>query len=268
MKHICYCFPGFSNFLLGLLDPARSPAMKNRLSALLSAALLLAGALPVQARTVSWSSAVFDELYNSQGAYLDSTFSFEIGMFINGFNPTAGNTSDWSANWIVFDRAFYDTNLGDPTEAGWNVGTRYFAGSAVHQTNGTSNSPDATPGGVFPQNAQAYLWVYNSKDITFTSEWALVTDLSPVGNTGDSWLYPNPADQISPTLTWSLADADTAIFGAVGSGSSTGAGNVSSQPSNYSLQTYQVPEPGSVMLVASAGLLLMLRRSRFLRLHA
>ncbi len=259
--------PRLSRLGFELPDACRT-AMKILPHSLLFIAALALWALPAQARTVSWSSAVFDELYNSQGMALDSSFNFEIGMFINGFIPTASNINDWNANWIVFDLAFYDTNLGDPTEAGWNVGIQYFAGSAIHQTDGTSDSPYATPAAVFPQNAQAYLWVYNSKDITFTSEWALVTDLISAGNSGDSWLYPNPADQISPTLTWSLSDADTAIFGAVDSGASTGGGNVSSQPSSYSLQTYQVPEPGSVLLVASAGLLLMLRRARFSRLHA
>lgn len=216
---------------------------------------------------VTFQNKVFDELYNSQGEVLDATFSFEIGAFINGFVPTAANLNDWSANWITFDLAFYDTSLPDPTEGGWDPYIhQYFASWALHLTDGTSNSAYATPGAVFPQGTQAYLWVYNSKDISFTSEWALVTDLNPVGNIVDRWLFPNPLDDSSNPLSWNLEDADTAIFGALNSGASTGGGEVTNQPSSYSLQTYQVPEPGGVLLVASAGLLLMLRRNRFLGL--
>ncbi len=239
--------------------------MKFKLLPLLAACLLAQPVRSLQAVDISYSNTPTDELYNSQGVALDSTFSFEMGLFINGFTPNANNISDWAANWIVFDLAFYDTSSPDPVTGGWNVDIQYFASNAFHQTNGTSDSLYTTPGGVFPQNGQAYLWVYNSKDITFTSEWALVTDFNITGNVADQWRFPNPADSTGTVITWDLADADTAIFGALHSGSSTGGGTVSNQPSSFSLQTYQVPEPGGALLVASAGLLLMLRRARFMR---
>lgn len=237
--------------------------MKVR-SALLSAlgVLSLLAAPHSSARTVGWSNEAFDLLYDSSGDSLDSTFRFEIGAFVTGFVPTASNMSDWAANWRVFDLAFHDTAAPDPADGGWNVGFGFFAGSANHLTNGTSDSLYASAGHSFAQNTQAYLWVYNSKDFAFTSEWALVGDLSAAGNTADRWLFPNPADQISPSLIWALSDADTAIIGGLRSGAIQGTGNFSSQPPSYALQTFQVPEPGGALLIGSAGLLLMLRRRR------
>lgn len=198
-----------------------------------------------------------DELYDSQGVALDESFTFEMGIFANGFVPTASNLNDWSSNWLVFDAAVADN--------GWNVPFQYVAVSADLLPTGESSSPFASAG-VFPQNAQAYLWVYNSKSVAFTSEWALVSDFSAVGNISNRWIFPSPPipDQITPEpFTWSFADADTAIVGALHSGAAEGGGLVSSQPSSFTLQTYQIPEPGSALLIGAAGLLVLVRRRRF-----
>lgn len=234
----------------------------------LSAAIVLLGTLytPVQARTISWGNQALDELYTSQGVSLDNSFLFEIGTFINGFVPTGSNVADWNANWIIFDRTTLNTELVDTgTEF---VPLNYFNSSANHQTNAQSSSMFTTPGATFPQNTQAYLWVYNSKSISFTSEWALVADLIPSGieGEGDSWRFPSPADDIGIPLTWSLSGAETALYGSVRDGASRGDGEYTVTPATFSLQTHQVPEPGAALLIASAGLLFMMRRSRFLGL--
>lgn len=235
--------------------------MKSKLLLLITACFLVLPTQFLRAGAIDWSNSIFDELYTSQGVALDNSFSFEMGMFINGFTPAADNIADWALNWIVFDASYLNTGEVYPGSGPAN----FFAGTAHFLENGTSSSPYATPDALFPQNSQAYLWVYNSKDIGFTSEWALVTDFNPINNVVNRWLFPDPADAMSANLEWRLEDADTAIFGALHSGSSTGGGSVSSQPSSFSLQTYQVPEPGGALLVASAGLLLMLRRARFMR---
>jgi len=211
-----------------------------------------------QARTISWSNFVGDDLFNSQGVALDASFTFEMGIFTNGFVPTSSNLNDWNSNWLVFDAAID----GD----GWNVGAQYFSHSAQQLQSGESDSIYASAG-VFPLNAQAYLWVYNSKGVDVNSEWALVSDFSAAGNISERWIFPSPPnpDQINLTLTWSLADAETAIFGAVQSGGSVGGGEVTNQPDTFSLQTYQVPEPGSALLIGAAGMLVLMRRRRFYR---
>ncbi len=231
--------------------------MKLPFSLLLVAGLLTCLSQQARARDIIWANAVMDELYDSQGIALDETFRFEVGMFSPSFNPAENPIDLWAANWIVFDLAFYDDT--DP-EAGWNVEEQYFAHLANHLSNGTSDSPYATPGAIFPQGTQAYLWVYNSKDISLTSEWALLTD------SGGDWQFPAFTSETNAMpVNWALSELDTAVFGALGSGSSIGDGSVSNQPGSYSLQTYQVPEPGGALLIASAGLLFMLRRARLLR---
>ena len=210
-----------------------------------------------QAQSITWSNLVGDDLFNSQGVALDATFRFEIGIFTNDFVPTGSNLNDWNTNWLVFDAAV--------AGSGWNVDAQYFASTTTRSSTGESNSAFASPG-VFPAGAQAYLWVFNSKGVLDSSEWALVSDFNG-GGISDSWVFPSIPNQSLPNvgLTWSLADAETAIFGAVQSGNSIGDGMVSSQPSSFRLQTYQVPEPGSALLVGAAGLLILIRRHRFRR---
>jgi hypothetical protein len=233
--------------------------MKHLLPLLL---LLTAWLLPslAQARTISWSNVVGDDLFNSQGVTLDASFTFEMGIFINGFVPTATNLNDWNSNWLVFDAAIAND--------GWNVNAQFFSSSAEQLSSGESSSGFASPG-IFPANAQAYLWVYNSKGVLDSSEWALVSDFSPTGNIEgtDRWIFPAPptAQSVNLNLTWNLGDAETAIFGAVQSGASQGGGSVSNQPGVFSLQTYQVPEPGSALLIGAAGVLILMRRRRFFR---
>lgn len=209
----------------------------------------------VSARDVTWNSSVFDNLYDSYGDPLDSSFSFEVGIFDNGFVPTTSNFTDWNANWLVFDRV--------SDGAGWNPLFQAFSGAAEVESGGTSSSIFATPGAVFPAGSQVYLWAYNSKTIDLTSEWALITDSVAAGvpDVGDRWLVPAySSDPLAFPISWNLLEADTALFGAVTG--SQGEGSVSNPQVALSLQTYQVPEPGGVLLIACAGLVTLFRRFR------
>jgi hypothetical protein len=227
---------------------------------LLSTALtstIFAG-MSVHSAEINWGNRTQDILYDSNGNALTSDFVFEIGAFLPGFTPTAANVTDWAANWTIFDAGNLNTAdlFGDGP-------VNFFSGSAVHQTNAQSSSISATPGATFLQNTQAYLWAYNSKDVSITSEWALVTDLILAPDTGDLWRFPSPSNDTG-FLTWSLRAADTAIYGKLENGSISGGGDFTVTPATFSLQTHQVPEPGGALLIASAGLLFILRRSRFL----
>lgn len=195
------------------------------------------------ASTVFWGSAFQDNLFDSKGSALDSSYSFEIGSFVAGFDPTTRHVSEWQANWKVFDRAY------DPDANGWNSSFQFFVATVDHNADGTSSSPDASPLDVFTQGAVAYLWAYNSKSIVPGSEWALVTDGS---NTPNQWRFPNPADTAG-SYNWDLATANTAVFG--GANGVRGDGTFSATPAVFSLQTAVVPEPGSALLlfVALAG---------------
>ncbi|MCP5557346.1 MAG: PEP-CTERM sorting domain-containing protein [Verrucomicrobiaceae bacterium] len=247
------------------------------LTKLACAGLLFACSATSQARQVAWGSSVEDNLFDSSGSIangnfrLDSSFSFEIGVFANGFTPTSSNLSDWEANWLVFDAA--NTSIVDS----WTPELGYFSGVANLNSNGTSGSASASPTSIFTQNQVGYLWVFNDKAIASTSEWALVTDLISAGNVGDAWRMPDPNDQISTDLFWALQDADTVIFG--GLNDVQGPGAYTNDPANdpgivpvagtgviYSLQTHAVPEPGSALFLASAGFFWMLRKRRYKRM--
>lgn len=239
--------------------PPPLPVMKIPTLTLIVLTGLLAASKPLQAASIGWGNQAFDTLVDSNGTALDSTFTFEIGTFINGFVPTASNLTDWAANWTIFDAATLNTNELFPSSGPLN----FFTSTATHQTNSQSSSLFTTPGSTFAQNTQAFLWAYDSKTVSFTSEWALVTDLVSTGNAADSWRFPSPTNDTG-FLTWSLADADNAVFGKLRNGTIAGGGDFTVQPATFSLQTHQVPEPGGALLIASAGLLFMLRRARFI----
>lgn len=205
-----------------------------------------------RASTIFWDSAFNDRLFDSQGNSLDDSFSFELGSF-GGFVPTFENMHQWAANWKVFDRAFA------PDAEGWNSVDQFFTGTVVHDSLGHSSSPDAIPTDVFAQGETAYLWVFNSKAIQPSSEWALLLDASSAGNLANIWAFPDPADPPGTSYTWQLADADTAIIGGVHN--VQGAGGYSANPGLFSLQTAVVPEPGTALLVALSGLVFIMRRS-------
>jgi hypothetical protein len=220
---------------------------------LLCFALALAWTHGAQASTVFWGSNFNDNLYDSTGTALDSTYSFEIGTF-GAFTPTYQNVDQWQANWHVIDRAF------DPDSNGWNSSQQFFVGTVDLQTDGTSNSPDANPADVFTQGDTVYLWAYNSKIIVPGSEWALVTEVGNTGTlSGDPWVVPNPADTTG-SYNWNLSDASTAVIG--GANGVQGPGGYSTTPPVFSLQTAVVPEPGSAFLLLAAAAAHLTRRSR------
>lgn len=212
---------------------------------LMAVTLLLA--CPSHGSTIFWGSDFNSVLLTSDGQPLDGSFSFELGAFTSGFEPTIHNTNQWQANWKVFDRAFdptpADPNDGDPE--GWNEIDRFFVGTVDHNSAGGSSSPDANPADAFAQDDVAYLWVYNSKSIVPGSEWALVKDITNLPNI---WRFPDPND--SSSYNWDLANADAAIIGGVNGVQGDGA--FSFDPGTFNLQTHVVPEPGSALLLMFA----------------
>jgi hypothetical protein len=218
------------------------------------------------ASTINWGSLFNDLLYDSNGQPLDGSFSFEIGSF-GSFIPTYENIELWSANWKVFDRVYdptpLDPNDGDPE--GWNVPEQFFVGAAEHNVAGGSDSLDANPTDVFGAGEIGYLWVFNSKTIVPSSEWALLGDFNSGPNTGNAWVFPSPADPPGTSYEWKLEDADLALIGGVNN--VQGNGEFTVDPGTYSLQTHVVPEPSSavMLLLAAAGCGMRWRKRRSLR---
>jgi hypothetical protein len=229
--------------------------MKN-LSKIISAIFLLAVGAS-QGSTIFWgtpqNTGLADPsiyIINSQGNLLDASYSFEIGTFATGFTPDSTNLDQWELNWIVFDKV--------SNGSGWNPGNQEVAGTVDHTTTSGSSSPFATPGGVFPQGVPAYLWVYNTKNMSLTPEWALLEDVDNGSNTYAAWEFPDPALTLD-SFDWQVKDVDTPIYGGVNN--VRGAGDFAVQPAAFAIQTAAVPEPGSILLLG-LGSFMAFRRSR------
>lgn len=223
------------------------------LTRLLCLALALLWTHGSQASTVFWYSNFNDNLFDSSGNPLDATYTFELGTFTGGFTPTYQNVDQWQANWQVIDLAY------DPDSNGWNSTEQFFGGTVDFHTDGTSESTRYTSTDVFTQGFVVYLWAFNSKSIVPGSEWALVTDGSPVGDQTDDWIIPDPLDT-DGLFSWQLTDANSAIIG--GANGVQGPGTYSTTPGVFSLQTAVVPEPGSALLILAAAAVHLARRFR------
>ncbi len=230
------------------------------LSRYLCLALALAWTHGALASTVFWGSSFNDNLFNSAGTALDSTYSFELGTF-GSFTPTYQNVDQWQANWHLIDYA-------NTTDSNWDSTNQFFAGTVDFDTTGNSHShsdpntgiPLYNSSDVFTQGDTVYLWAFNSKAIVPGSEWALVTEVGNTGKlSGDPWVIPNPADTMG-SYNWSLSDASTSIIG--GANGVQGPGGYSTTPPMFSLQTAVVPEPGSAFLLLAAAAAHLARRAR------
>lgn len=212
---------------------------------------------------ITLSSTTLESLVDSQGNYLinasnESDFVFQIGTFQTGFNPDNTNTESWIANWIVFGQANF--NYIPPPVIGFEGGMT---------ESGYSISPEAEQNFDF-SGLPAYLWVYNDTNINNQdAEWFL--------GRADNWVFPDiTADPNCPNcgtedpIQWALSDfssTDTPVWG--GQSLVEGFGEKSTGDlDSFTLQTFNIPEPGSLVLVVIAigsTLFLGLRRKKGVR---
>jgi hypothetical protein len=245
---------------------AKAIAFRFLRSFLLTAiALIFLFVLPLaqsaRAGGVSWSSLTLSEFRDSYGHLLDETFHVQLGFFESALTggPTVDNVADWVNHWKVFDEA--SINLND-------TGSDYFTSEAWVGADGQSyvNSggapvlnPDADLGLNFA-GQEAYIWLYNSKTPSLTTEWFLarVSD----------WILPAGSDDCcDPTfnLQWNVSQLATNEITPVWGAQSGKLGNgyyTDTTPGAYELQTFTfIPEPSS-LLMAVIGSSLLLRRRR------
>ena len=199
---------------------------------------------------VSFSSRLDAVNRQSGGQPMDTSFTFELGSFAPGFNPTSGNTNLWMSNWTPApnagsggsDAAYTQVGLGSLTP---NTGaSNNFSGSVTLNTNG---SP-------FTTSDQGYIWGYDDRGTSGTGEWILITN--------PSWEFPAvvPGPQVGGP-NWRVSDAGTVTVGGIGS-VNPGHTLVTDPPhmQTSSVILLPVPEPSVAMLLAGAATIFLRRR--------
>jgi hypothetical protein len=148
-----------------------------------SLSLLAAFALPAEATRINFYSSPDTAAYGSDGQPLNEDTSFELGVFANGFVPSATNTAQWSANWVPAQRTKFTTKHN------------WFS-SVYNVTNNTAP---------FTAGAPAYVWGFSGSEAQ--GQWILFRS--------SSWAWP-AADGNSPApLLWSSKDANVVVLGSL-----------------------------------------------------
>lgn len=182
--------PGYERFAGKKAFPKTMTALISNVSVLravlIASAVLIVGLSSGQAQRVHWSSSLGADNRTSTGKPMDGGFYFELGVFKNGFVPTANNTEEWAANWEAAHRVkYHDRN-------------RWFT-SVVPVTN------NAAP---FTAGAAAYIWGF--KGTEEEGEWILMR--------ANNWTWPavNAENKALPTtLNWTARNALTTVVGSV-----------------------------------------------------
>jgi len=230
-----------------------APKMKSSSSILLAALLWFAPSV-LFSQQINWGSSIYDDIVDSEAQVLDQTFIFQLGAFSDGFTPDSDNVSEWVGNWEVYDQADYN-GIETPVDDGiWG----YFTSTVNMEADGTSNSPDLTPGASSFEGRSAFVWIRNGDDPVEGTEWLLMR--------ADAWIFPavdpDCCDNTLP-LEWSMSDllvGDVPLWGS--QGGTMGDGEYTTTGS-YTMQTFTfVPEPSTALLCAMAGLLAAVRRRR------
>lgn len=236
-----------------------------------------------QAGTINWGGAFFTSNYRADGTALESgptaevpsgEVMYELGIFQNAdgseFTPTFANVDEWAARWVILTAN--DTTTTTAT-SDYEATAGYFGniaamGATSEQISTVSSS---VSGGTLVHGYQAYVWGFDSKDISGTKqpEWFLVTgqDSGASGPTSTNWVLTDSSASNNGTLDiqWDIASASVAIVGRIDD--NTGGGTMTDPGESFGLSDHQfatVPEPGSIMLSLLAGLALMGRRKRSL----
>jgi len=139
--------------------------------------------LPAQATRINFYSSPGVPAYGSNGQPLNEDTYFEVGVFTNGFVPTATNTSQWSANWVPAQRTKFTTKH--------NWFTSIF--------DVTNNAAPFTAG------APAYVWGFSGSEAQ--GQWLLFR--------ATNWTWPAANDTAPTPLFWSAKDAKVVVVGAL-----------------------------------------------------
>lgn len=143
---------------------------------------MLSAATVLDAQPVFWSSDPQKTNHDSQGVPMDAGFSFELGVFKNGFAPSLSNLGEWFTHWQAADLAPY-----------------FPATSSFSKLTQTDNSP--------PFSVGAQAWIFGTRITATGSEWILMRH--------STWTWP-AANPLNPfPLQWNVKDASQVVIGTV-----------------------------------------------------
>jgi hypothetical protein len=139
-------------------------------------------------QTILWNSDANAINETSTGALMDAGFRFELGVFNDGFNPTALNIQDWSANWHGAVRT------------GYVVASKRYTNSFTPAT----NDPP------FSIGKATYVWGFRGDPAA--GEWILFR--------AASWNFPEADPPVPPPPIEWFAKSATAVLGSIQSSGS------------------------------------------------
>lgn len=210
----------------------------------LAALTFLLGCVPAYSQTLNWGSLDDSTIVDSNGEDLgqNNTFLFELGAFDEDFIPDETNVGQWGAKWHTFDTASLTTD---------EYGSR-FLDTRVLQNDAPGVQLDYV--NMF-EGLKGYIMIRNPE----RTEYFLARF--------DTWVFPTFETNCCSndgTLTWTVSESTTPIFGSVGN--NHGGGDFES-PGPYDIQTHTVtglqpiPETHSSLLaILGCGAALMRRR--------
>lgn len=115
------------------------------------------------------------------GEPMGGEFRFELGVFRDGFTPTANNMGEWAENWLPAQRALYHEE------------NQWF----THRYRVESNEDG------FSAGKEAWMWGFAGGPAN--GEWILFR--------GDSWRWPRAGGTSPLPLNWRASDATRFLIG-------------------------------------------------------
>lgn len=199
---------------------------------------------------VRFASTFGAENQQSDGSPMDTSFTFELGAFEDGFTPTSSNTDSWLANWIAAPNS--DSNASGGSSAPY---TQVAIGpSTTNRFDGTTRLDGNPPN--FTDTDQAFIWGFDDRGEgggTGAGEWILLTN--------PGWLYPNdPGPGVNFGPDFLVSDqGTTAVLGEV----NPDWADLGDDPHMVTESVLlPVPEPSSALLLMAGCAIICGRRRR------
>ncbi len=136
---------------------------------------------------VYWGSRGFSLLEDSRGNAWSDHFTLRLGVFRDGFLPTADNVDHWQDHWL------------DLSTAGLDATENRYAGMVDDSL--------PLPAGTSPQ---VYFWAGDHRDLTSGPDWMLLTH--------PDWIWSGRTSSPALPKIWIADEAAHAILGRVSGG--------------------------------------------------